>query len=234
MRFSTTTSILSGLTLLSTASARIIGLEAPRTIAAGEPFTVSLLTENYIVVYDVAAAFGISPGAGYPETLGTVIGSSYIGPDGSDTLDKLNFTVSTSKSQVAGPSTLSASVLSLYGVSSGPVLYPFNVSVTVGDTTSLGQLHSYHGPVSPPRLTNLTLDSGTGRNPRMGGQNFTHCCLLAVNASVDIKYGYISEGTSSFMKASVEDLPAATEANQFPCTATWDGSSAGAPLVEVL
>lgn len=143
MRFSTTTSILYGLAVFSTASARIIGLEAPHTIAAGEPFTVSLLTENYIqTVYDVAAAFGISPGAGYPETLGTVIGSSYIGPDGSDTLDKLSFTVSTSKSQVAGPSTLSASVLSLYGVSSGPVLYPFNVSVTVGDTTSTEKVNT--------------------------------------------------------------------------------------------
>ena len=49
MRFSTTTSILYSLAVFSTASARIIGLEAPRTIAAGEPFTVSLLTENYIV-----------------------------------------------------------------------------------------------------------------------------------------------------------------------------------------
>lgn len=67
----------------------------------------------------------------------------------------------------------------------------------------------------------------------MCGQNFTHCCFLAVNASLDIKYGYIIEGTSSFVNASVEDLLAATEANQFPCTARWDGNSAGAPLVEV-
>ncbi|KAK0100332.1 hypothetical protein ONS95_008291 [Cadophora gregata] len=143
MRFSTTTGLISFLTLLSTATARIIGLETPRTIAAGEPFTVSLLTENYIQsVYDVAAAFGISPGAGYPDTLGTVIGSNYIGPDGSNSRQKLNFTVSTNKDHSAGRSTLSASVLSLYGVSSGPILYPFNVSVTVGDTTSTEKVNT--------------------------------------------------------------------------------------------
>ncbi|PVH78820.1 hypothetical protein DL98DRAFT_655853 [Cadophora sp. DSE1049] len=137
MRLSTSTSLIASLTLLSTVSARIIGLEAPRTIAAGESFTVSLLTENYIQsVYDVAAAFGISSGSGYPGTLGVIMGSDYIGPDGSNSLEKLNFTVTTNKNQIAGPSTLSASVFSLYGASYGPLLYPFNVSVTVGDMTS--------------------------------------------------------------------------------------------------
>ena len=99
-----------------------------------------------------------------------------------------------------------------------------------------GQLPRYHGRDSPvsiditsqnikvdtesfARLTNLTPDPGTGRNPRMGGQNFTHCCLLAVNASLDIKDGYIVEEPSPFVKASVQDPLAATEANQFPCTA---------------
>jgi hypothetical protein len=144
MRFSTTSSsLISGLALLSTASARIIGLEAPRTIALGEPFTVSLLTENYIQsVYDVAAAFGISPGAGYPSSLGIIAGSDYLGPDASNSLEKLNFTISTTKNQVAGPSTLSASVFSLYGAVSGPLLVPFNVSVILGDTTSTDTVNS--------------------------------------------------------------------------------------------
>ncbi|KAH7417580.1 hypothetical protein BKA64DRAFT_718320 [Cadophora sp. MPI-SDFR-AT-0126] len=143
MHFSTTTSLVSGLTLLSAAAARIIGLEAPRTIAAGEPFTVSLLTENYIQsVYDVAAAFGIASGPGYPSSLGAIMGSDYIGPDGSNSLKKLNFTVSTNKNQIAGPSTLSASVFSLYRASYSPLLVPFNVSVTVGDTTSLEKVNT--------------------------------------------------------------------------------------------
>lgn len=83
------------------------------------------------------------------------------------------------------------------------------------------------------RLRNLTLDPGTGRNPRKGGQNYTHCCLLAVNASLDIKDGFIIETPSSFIQTTVEDLLAATEANQFPCAAKWDGNRAGAPVVQV-
>ncbi|XMA14279.1 hypothetical protein WAI453_007070 [Rhynchosporium graminicola] len=62
-----------------------------------------------------------------------------------------------------------------------------------------------------PQLTNLTLDPGTGRNPRMGGQNYTHCCLLAVNASLDIADGFIVQTPSSFIQTTVEDLLAATE-----------------------
>ncbi len=139
MRFSSTSTagLVSSLALLSSASARIVGLAAPAAIAAGQPFTVSLLTENYIQsVYDVAAAFGITPGSGFPGSLGNVIGSNYLGPDDSNTIEQLNFTVSIDKSTVAGPATLSASVFSLYGASSGPTLVPFNVSVIVGDTTS--------------------------------------------------------------------------------------------------
>lgn len=83
------------------------------------------------------------------------------------------------------------------------------------------------------RLTNLTLDLGSGRNPRKGGQNYTHCCLLAVNASLDIQNGFIVETLSSFIQSPIEDLLAATEANQFPCTAKWDGNPAGAPVVQV-
>ncbi|KAH7363803.1 hypothetical protein BKA65DRAFT_472173 [Rhexocercosporidium sp. MPI-PUGE-AT-0058] len=137
MRFSISSiSLISGLTLLSTASARIIGFEAPRTIAAGKPFTVSLLTENYIQsVYDVAAAFGIATGD-FPYNLGILVGSDYIGPDLSNSLQKLNFTVSTNANTVHGVATLSASVFSLYGAAYSPLLVPFNVSVTVGDTTS--------------------------------------------------------------------------------------------------
>ncbi|KAL2072776.1 hypothetical protein VTL71DRAFT_12119 [Oculimacula yallundae] len=84
-----------------------------------------------------------------------------------------------------------------------------------------------------PQLTNLTLDPGSGRDPRMGGQNYSHCCLLAVNASLDIKDGFIVQNPTSYIQTTVEDLLAATEGNQFPCTAKYDGNAAGAPVVEV-
>jgi hypothetical protein len=136
MRFSIR-SLMPAFALLSTTSARIYGLRAPVTIKAGEPFQVSLLTQGYIQsVYDVATAFGIAPGTGHSQSLGTIIGSEYIGLDGSNTYDTLNFTVSAPASTVEGNYTLTTSVMSLYGDSSGPILSSWNVSVTVGWATS--------------------------------------------------------------------------------------------------
>ena len=78
MHFSTTTTLAS---LLSLSSARIIGIAVPATIRPGDGFNAIIETENYIQsVYDVAIAFGVAPGAGYPGTLGTVLGSYYLGP----------------------------------------------------------------------------------------------------------------------------------------------------------
>lgn len=86
-----------------------------------------------------------------------------------------------------------------------------------------------------PQLTNLTLEPDTASNlkPTEGGQNFTHCCLLAVNQSLEIVNGYVVEKHPSFINATVDDLLAATAAGEFPCGAAWDGNPAGAPIVQV-
>lgn len=142
MQFSTST-IISSLSLLALTQARIIGLSAPATIAAGQPFTVQLLTENYIQsVYDVGAAFGIAPGSGYPAgsdypaSLGTVIGSGGIGAAGSNVVTPLSFTVAIAPGYPAGEAILSTSVMSLYGAVAGPTLTGWNVTVTIGSETS--------------------------------------------------------------------------------------------------
>ncbi|KAH8657575.1 hypothetical protein BGZ60DRAFT_434531 [Tricladium varicosporioides] len=86
------------------------------------------------------------------------------------------------------------------------------------------------------QLSDLTFlpTSAQSRKPTLGGQNFTHCCLLAVNASLSFENGYIVKNNASdFIKASVDDLLAATSAGQFPCTAIWSGNVSGAPVVEV-
>ncbi|KAF8853806.1 hypothetical protein BDZ45DRAFT_63521 [Acephala macrosclerotiorum] len=93
-----------------------------------------------------------------------------------------------------------------------------------GNYTSLGEAF--------PQLINLTTVT-TGRNPHLGGQNFTHCCLLAVNESLSIKNGFIVENTPSFIQASVDQLLSATTDSQFPCTAAWNGNKSGAPIVQV-
>jgi hypothetical protein len=79
MRFITI--LASAVPLISLASARIVGIAVPDTIKPGDGFNAIIETENYIQsVYDVAIAFGASPGAGYPGTLGTVMDSFYLGP----------------------------------------------------------------------------------------------------------------------------------------------------------
>jgi len=135
MQFSTST-LLATVTLLATSSARIIGLSAPSTIAAGIPFTISLLTEDYIqTVYDVGFAVGITTGVGYPQSLGQVLTSASL--SSLSNLDvPLNFTVTVPSTFEQGPATLGTSVMSLYGVENEPSLGNWNVSVTVGDSSS--------------------------------------------------------------------------------------------------
>ncbi|KUJ22862.1 uncharacterized protein LY89DRAFT_728972 [Mollisia scopiformis] len=82
-----------------------------------------------------------------------------------------------------------------------------------------------------PRLSNLT--QSTGRNPFLGGQDFTHCCLLAVNQSLSVVNGFIVENTPSFIEATVEELLSATANSQFPCGAAFNGNKLGAPVVQV-
>jgi len=110
---------------------------APATIAPGEPFNVSLITQGYIqTVYDVAVAFGIAPGRGYPDSLGVAIASEYLGPAKSNLINPITFTLNIDKNIPLGSSTLSASLMSLYGAVSGPTLSNWNVTVLVGDAVS--------------------------------------------------------------------------------------------------
>jgi hypothetical protein len=139
MRFTSgnTASLFSTLTLLSTAYAVIVGLQAPSTIVPGENFTISLLTADYSQsVYDVAAAFGFALGTGFPGELGTVIASEYLGPSKSNTVERLDFTVQVDPSTPQGSAVLAASVFSLYGAGADPTLTRYNVTVQVGTVVS--------------------------------------------------------------------------------------------------
>ena len=86
-----------------------------------------------------------------------------------------------------------------------------------------------------PQLADLTLkpNENSNRKPTEGGQNFTHCCLLAVNQSLEVVNGYIVEKPGSFINATADDLLAATAAGEFPCGAVWNGDPKGAPVVRV-
>jgi hypothetical protein len=130
MQFSAT--FLPLLALALPTSAIISGLTAPATITAGEPFILTLTTQDYIQsVYDVSAAFGIATGRGYPDSLGNVFASAYLGPPLSNILTPIQFTVIVDGSTPQGDALITASVTSLYGVDAEPSINFFNTTVTV-------------------------------------------------------------------------------------------------------
>lgn len=79
MRFHTTLAALTG--IMGLAAARIESFSVPKTIKPGEEFDAILHGFNYIQTVDeVAAAFGVAAGDGFPDSLGAVISSTYLGP----------------------------------------------------------------------------------------------------------------------------------------------------------
>ena len=87
-------------------------------------------------------AFGSSAPPGYPDSLGLVMASDYLGPEKSNTVEQLDFTVQVAGGTPLGSRLLSASVMSLYGAVAGPVLQGWNVTVEVGTTVSSGFVRS--------------------------------------------------------------------------------------------
>ena len=137
MRLSTLATTLSTSSL---ASARIIGLAAPATLTPNAPFTLTLLTENYIQsVSDIAVAWGFQfPTAnnptGFPYTLGSFANSSYLGPQKSNTLSNVTVdAVAPGTLEKGKDVVLGVAVMSLYGASGGPVTTGWNVTVHVGE-----------------------------------------------------------------------------------------------------
>ncbi|KAF9690628.1 hypothetical protein EKO04_011279 [Ascochyta lentis] len=138
MRF---TSLATALTTLSAASARIVGIEAPSTLAPNSKFNLTLLTGSYVQsVDDISVAWGYAIAPGYPASLGAFSQSSYLGPKKSNTLEKITVEATVpdglSSDSYNGTLVLTAGVYSLYGASAGPVVAGFTVEVQVGDETS--------------------------------------------------------------------------------------------------
>jgi hypothetical protein len=162
MRFSPLTTAL---ITASLASARLIGISAPSTLAPNSTFELTLLSEGYIqTVADIAVAWGFDLLPGYPGSLGGYGDSayafppsslplannmySYLGPSKSNQ-GQQNVTISaTVPTALAGgyyfgkQVLLNAAVFSLYGASSGPTVTGFNVTVTIGNATGDGVVSS--------------------------------------------------------------------------------------------
>jgi hypothetical protein len=130
MQFSST--FLPLLAMALPTSAIINGLIAPKNVTAGSSFTLTLQTSDYIQrVYDVSAAFGIAPGKGAGGSLGVVFASAYLGPQLSNIVMPIDFTVSVDESTPKGESIIAAAVTSLWGVGMDPLVSTFNTTVNI-------------------------------------------------------------------------------------------------------
>ncbi|KAL7921479.1 hypothetical protein ACQKWADRAFT_295187 [Trichoderma austrokoningii] len=122
---------------LASANAIIRGIAVPETIKPGAPFHLTIETADYIqAVNDIAIAVGFSVGDGYPNTLGNLLGSFYLGPKNSNILTNITETLTIPAGTALGDGIISATVYSLYGESQEPVLVNHNVTITVGSETS--------------------------------------------------------------------------------------------------
>ncbi|KAK7951198.1 uncharacterized protein PG986_006926 [Apiospora aurea] len=87
-----------------------------------------------------------------------------------------------------------------------------------------------------PQLANLSFYPPSSLALQLGGQNFTHCCMRAVNDSLDVSSdNNLTLKDSSFFQpgTTAASLQAAIDNDQFPCGAEWNGDAAGAPVVQV-
>ncbi len=84
-----------------------------------------------------------------------------------------------------------------------------------------------------PQLAGLASDSPDPRPIALGGQSFTHCCLVALNESLVVRDGNLSYASPSFVDpaVSIEDLEYAAQNNAFPCGSAFNGDKSGAPVV---
>lgn len=85
-----------------------------------------------------------------------------------------------------------------------------------------------------PQLAGLTYQAPSHM---AGGQNFTFCCLRAVNQSLTIESsnGSLAFNSPSYFLPSltIPDLESAVSGSSFPCGASWNDDWAGAPVVRV-
>ncbi|KAH9833615.1 hypothetical protein Tdes44962_MAKER08773 [Teratosphaeria destructans] len=101
---------------------------------------LNILTEGYIQnVQDISVTFGIWPqDTAYPQTLGKLISTKYIGPDDSNVSDRnLTHYTHIPSDTPKGPATLTAAAFSFYGARLNGVVTYYTVNITVGDATDL-------------------------------------------------------------------------------------------------
>ena len=149
-------SIVTSLALLGAATAHIVGMTGPATVAPDSKISVTLITErNTEAIQDVVASFALAQQTGEAGSLGNAyLGSYFLGKgeqqitrylgsirtdhdtDNANSEANLTFTLAT-PSDLSGVAYLTGAVSSLYGSSHAPTTIqfaiPIEVSNAVGD-----------------------------------------------------------------------------------------------------
>jgi hypothetical protein len=79
-------------------------------------------------------------------------------------------------------------------------------------------------------------DAPLGRSPRLGGQNFTQCCLKAFNQALTVapNGSVVGSNNSTFLSNNIKPLiDNLLNKSQFPCGATYQGDRRGVNPVTV-
>ena len=135
----TATTIISVLSLLAaSATARIEGFYAPKTVAVDSTVKLEIVGANYIQsIQDVAIAFGLQHGTNpSPDSLGTLLSSKYLGPDNSNVVGNITAYVHIPAGTPKGKTTITADLFSLLGAAYSPDIDTFQATVHVGTSTS--------------------------------------------------------------------------------------------------
>jgi len=143
----TTALLTTAATLVSLASARIQGFYVPSVIAPDSDIDIQIEGVGYIqTVEQVAISFGTiaRKDGGSAEILGrTFLGSKFLGPDLSNTVGNITYTVHVpSDFKVGDKLTITAASFALYGVEYGPTIETFKANITTGATTSADYVQS--------------------------------------------------------------------------------------------
>lgn len=88
-----------------------------------------------------------------------------------------------------------------------------------------------------PELANLTSRAPNPFPILAGGQNFTHCCLVAMNQSFNVNgpNGSLAFNTPAYFAhgLTVNQLQSSIAADGIPCGAVYEGDEEGVPVVRV-
>lgn len=102
----------------------------------------------------------------------------------------------------------------------------YHVDCSLNNSSVVDAFGQLYGLQQSPNSSKLSL--------ALGGQDFDHCCLLAMNYSLDVASdGSLIKSENSFIDGPIDDFSNNAK-RQFPCFAKYDhNNDAGSPSLNI-